>query len=513
MLITDELLLNYKRCPRRTYLEVYGNPAQKDPEKEFLLKLKRENYQHIRSVLQAREQICQRPEVSRQNWQLNTQQTLELMKRGVECIDRGMLAVSTQQWQSSLNLCPPSESDTLLEIDPNFSLNFLAAPTLLIKQPGTSKFGDWYYSSIEIKLGRRPKPEYKMIVAFHAQILAAIQGVIPTESELILRQHDSYCVNLGYWLPKMQQIVAECIDMLATRSQPEVFISRQRCNLCHWYSHCYDRAKSAKHLSLVPGITPKRHEQLQEIGIDTLESLITVTDFDLAAMMGTDVASQLKQQAHSLLANIPLIKTNCNLANISNIPTEAIELYFDIEAEPERQIDYLLGVLVVDRQQNTQNFYPFLAKHPDEEGKIWQQFLELISVYPNAPIFHYSEYEIDTVKRLANLYQTPKILTKLLLNRFIDLHQSISDLVVLPVESYSLKALANWIGFYWREEKASGDLCVCWYDSWLTQQDSTFLDAILSYNEDDCRATYYLKDWLVTFLTSELEMPLDRRST
>jgi predicted RecB family nuclease len=83
MLITDELLLNYKRCRRRTYLEVYGNPAQKDPEKEFLLKLKRENYQHIRSVLQARGQICQRPEVSRQNWQLNTQQTLELMKRGV----------------------------------------------------------------------------------------------------------------------------------------------------------------------------------------------------------------------------------------------------------------------------------------------------------------------------------------------------------------------------------------------------------------------------------------------
>ncbi len=87
MLITDELLLNYKRCRRRTYLEVYGNPAQKDPDKEFLLKLKRENHQHIRSVLQARAQICQRPQVSRQNWQLNAQQTLELMQQGVECLD------------------------------------------------------------------------------------------------------------------------------------------------------------------------------------------------------------------------------------------------------------------------------------------------------------------------------------------------------------------------------------------------------------------------------------------
>ncbi len=243
MLITDELLLNYKRCRRRTYLEVYGNPAQKDPDKEFLLKLKRENHQHIRSVLQARAQICQRPQVSRQNWQLNAQQTLELMQQGVECLDRGILAVSSQQWQFLLNLSLQPESDKFFD---NYSdLIFLAAPTLLVKQPGKSNFGDWYYTSIEIKLGRRPKPEYKLIAAFHAQMLAAVQGVVPAEPQLILRQHDTYCVNLEYWLPKMQQIVAECIAMLAVRSQPEVFISRQRCNLCHWYSHCYDQALSS----------------------------------------------------------------------------------------------------------------------------------------------------------------------------------------------------------------------------------------------------------------------------
>ncbi len=344
-------------------------------------------------------------------------------------------------------------------------------------------------------------------------MLAAVQGVVPAEPQLILRQHDTYCVNLEYWLPKMQQIVAECIAMLAVRSQPEVFISRQRCNLCHWYSHCYDRALSQQHLSLVPGVTPKRHEYLQAMGIDTLESLMAAPEFDLGEIMGADVARQLKQQAHSLLANIPLVQFNWDLQAISSMPMASIELYFDIEAEPERQIDYLLGVLVVDRQQNTQEFYPFLAKHPDEEGTIWQQFLDLIALYPDAPIFHYSEYEIDTIKRLAKLYQTPKILTKLLLNRFVDLHRWITESVVLPVESYSLKALANWIGFYWREENAGGDLCVCWYDAWLNTQDPTFLDAILSYNEDDCRATYYLKDWLVTFLNSQQSLSVDRRSS
>jgi predicted RecB family nuclease len=49
IILTDELLLNYKRCSRRTYLEVYGSHQQKDPQKEFLLKLKKENKQHIQS--------------------------------------------------------------------------------------------------------------------------------------------------------------------------------------------------------------------------------------------------------------------------------------------------------------------------------------------------------------------------------------------------------------------------------------------------------------------------------
>jgi predicted RecB family nuclease len=500
MPITDELLLNYKRCRRRTYLEVYGNQAQKDPEKEFLLKLKRENQHHIRAVLQERGENCQHPQVSRQNWQLNTRQTIDLMKRGAECIDRGILAISGRQWQSSLPEPLQAQFSLLLDRDPD--LFFLAAPTLLVKQPGKSIFGDWYYKSIEIKLGRRPKPEYKLIATFHAQMLAAIQGVIPQESQLILRQHETYSIDLAYWLPKMQQTVAECLTMLVNRDRPEVFISRQRCNLCHWYSYCYDRAKLQKHLSLVPGVTPKRHEQLQEIDITTLESLRAASELDLSAMMGTGVARQLQQQAHSLLTGIPLIKSDWDFSSQPIIPTASIELYFDIEAEPERNLDYLLGVLVVDRSNNSESFYPFLAKSPEEEAVIWSQFLDFIALYPDAPIFHYSEYEIDTIKRLARLYQTPKILTKVLLDRFVDLHQWIANSVVLPVESYSLKALANWIGFYWREANASGDLCVCWYDSWLSTQDTTFLDAILSYNEDDCRATFYLKDWLVAFLTT-----------
>ncbi|XTZ11885.1 MAG: TM0106 family RecB-like putative nuclease, partial [cyanobacterium endosymbiont of Rhopalodia inflata] len=117
-----------------------------------------------------------------------------------------------------------------------------------------------------------------------------------------------------------------------------------------------------------------------------------------------------------------------------------------------------------------------------------------------APIFHFSEYEVETMKRLAKLYKTPQWQLERLLSRFVDLHHRVITSVILPVESYSLKSLANWIGFHWRDPGISGEQCVCWYDQWLKTEDRTLLSSILRYNEDDCRATLYLKNWLLEFL-------------
>jgi uncharacterized protein len=182
------------------------------------------------------------------------------------------------------------------------------------------------------------------------------------------------------------------------------------------------------------------------------------------------------------------------------LPTASVELYFDIEAEPELQLDYLLGVLVIDKLAGTETFHPFLAEHPSDEALIWQQFLELVSLYPDAPIFHFSDYEVETIKRLARVYNTPREFIRPLLSRFVDVHQRVTHAAILPVESYSLKHLARWLGFEWRDVGVTGSQCVCLYDQWLKSGDRSLLDVILRYNEDDCRATQKLKDWLVGFM-------------
>jgi uncharacterized protein len=478
MLLTDAILLDYKRCPRRAFLNLYGNAEERDSERDFLLKLRRESQNHIEAVLAASYPNYCTPETPLKDWQGRAEETEALMQQGTDCIYQGVL-------RGRASLLPQ---------------DMMGTPHLLIRQPGNSCFGDWLYQPASIHLGRRPKPEYKIIAAFYAQLLAAIQGVLPPTVSLILRRHNRYAVDLREWLPRLQATLSEFWEMLAQAQEPEVFISRQRCSLCLWYSHCYALAQAQQHLSLVPGVTPSRYQSLQGLGVGNIKALAAACPVNLGQSMGAEVASQLQQQAQSLVENRAMRRVNRRISPHLKIPTATIELYFDIEAEPERNLDYLLGILLINRTEDRQHFYAFLAEKPEDEGRIWQEFLAFTNYYKSAPIFHFSEYEAETIKRLADLYRTPRQQINSLLSRLVDLHKYAINSVTLPVESYSLKSLANWLGFHWRDVGAGGDQCVCWYDQWLKTGDRRFLELILRYNEDDCRATFQLKNWLINFL-------------
>ncbi|MEH2225011.1 TM0106 family RecB-like putative nuclease [Nostoc sp.] len=485
MLINAELLLQYQRCKRRPFLDIHGDKSQRDAPNELLRKLQQDKIAHQLSVLA--NVTYHQPDYSYGNWEKAEKATLELMQRGVEYIYKGVL------------LADYSEADTLL-----------SRPDLLVKQPGQSNFGDWIYVPASIELGKRPKQEYQVVAAFHVQVLASVQGVAPETASLILRsKNTNYAVDLFKWMPRMQQILEEFIQVLESPNPPEVFISRQKCNFCHWYTECYAIAQSEKHLSLLPGVTPLRYTQLQALDITTLESLANTSPSSLEKLLGFDseVAPKLVVQAQSALEKRPLILPY-------PLPTEditftaPIELYFDIEAQPDLDLDYLLGVLVVNRQANTEQFYSFLADKPEDEELVWQQFLDLVWQYPEAPIYHFCVYEFDTVKRLAKLYGTPHSLVRPVLNRFVDVYEQLTQSVALPVESYALKAIARWIGFEWRDKEASGAKCIYWYDRWLETGDRTLLEIIQRYNEDDCRATLKVKDWLVNFFQDEYDLRL-----
>ena len=598
MLITDKLLLSYQRCNLRAFLDTLGDGKQQDPPSDFLLKLMRDSSTYQQQTLES--ETYQQPYYPRGDWAAGAAATLSLMQQGVDRIYRGVLGQGELgktngetasisgidgQYLSDIGEIPETPVHLSSSILHSSEITLVSRPHLLIKQPGDSKFGNWSYATADIWLSKRPKLEYQIIAAFHAQVLASMQGTMPENAWLMLRTKGLWAVNLYQRMPQMFEILDECIEMLENRAKPEVFISRQKCTLCGWYTACHAEAESIKHLSLLPGVTAKRYAILKVLGLTDLESLANANSDLLASYpeFVAGVAVDVVQQARSTFLNQPFVReagssaadfvtdltdvtdrgsaTNfvTDLTDVTDrgsaatavnqfiripevagnsliiakiesvrttenksaklsiaapilrkkpipysqsvfLPIAPIELYFDIEAEPELNLDYLHGVLVIDRYNNTEKYYEFLAESAAEEGAAWEQFLELMWTYPIAPIFHFCDYEVKTFKRLAKLYNTPAYLWKPVLKRFVDIHKYVTQKAIMPVESYALKPIARWLGFEWRDAKANGAQCVCWYDDWLKTGDRSILEAIVRYNEDDCRATYVVKDWLTNFL-------------
>jgi predicted RecB family nuclease len=93
------------------------------------------------------------------------------------------------------------------------------------------------------------------------------------------------------------------------------------------------------------------------------------------------------------------------------------------------------------------------------------------------------------------------------LGRLHDLNRDLMSSVVLPIYSYSLKAVAKYLGFAWSHPEASAVQSMFWYSSWLKSGDRSFLDCAVEYNADDCRATRLLKEWLACGPTAPVPAP------
>ncbi|MBD2102008.1 TM0106 family RecB-like putative nuclease [Leptolyngbya sp. FACHB-261] len=481
MLLTAEHLLNYQRCQRRAFLDQRGDLAFRSPPSDFLRKLLEDSALHRREKLS--DLTWQSPVYAKGDWQAGAAATQALMGQGVERIFQGVLIV------------PPEEPEDMA---------LAGIVDLLEKRPGRSDFGDWVYVPIEVKLGKRPKLEYQIVAAFYTQLLAGFQGAWPEEAWLVLREAGLYEVDLWQRVPQMQTVLAGLQETLRASEVPEVFISRSRCSLCHWYGHCYEVAHETNHLSLLPGVTPTRYAALQELGLTSVESLATATPKSLEGIPGFGEmnAHRLIRQARATVLGQAIPYQTITPAQV---PTAPVELYFDIEAEPDLELAFLHGVLVVNRVTGEETFYPLLAEQPDQEAIIWQQFLDLVHRYPQSPIFHFCAYEVQTAHRLGQRYGTPPPVIEALVARFVDLHDLVTNSVTLPVESYALKLIARWLGFRWRDQGVDGAQAIIWYNRWRETGDHTYLDAIVRYNEDDCRATYVVKDWLVRECLNQTE--------
>jgi predicted RecB family nuclease len=475
--VEAEELLAFFRCRRLPYLDRFGPQEAKLPPDNLLEQWRRDRQALAAAVFERfpGERVAPGNEA-----------LLAAMADGAERIYGGRIAAELV-WESE-------EDAQFHSVWVSSSLDLLIRDPALVGRSRHAARSS--YLPVHIRIGKRPKPEYELVLALQAELLGSLQGNVPKRGILILKDGKWHPVHLSRRRAQVRQLLQEYLHSLNQPEPPQVFMARSRCHLCHWREHCRQLNAAAQPLSLLPGVTGSRYPLLQEAGIHSIEALANAQLDRLQAIpkLGSGVALQLQLQARATLSRQPLWIQSPP----ETLPTTPVELYFDIEADPRHNVAYLLGLLVVEQAEGKKvaSYHSCLAAEPREERQAWEQFLQLAQRYPDAPIYHFHGFEVQTCRRLGEQYRTDPRQLRQLLQRFVDLQAWVQRSVVLPIESYSLKNIARWLGFQWRLPDANGAQSIYWYSQWLETRERRYLEHSLIYNEDDCRATHRLKDWL-----------------
>ena len=277
------------------------------------------------------------------------------------------------------------------------------------------------------------------------------------------------------------------------------------CNLCHWYNACLSRLSAADDLTLIPELGRSRR--------DTMRSEVsTIHDFAAAIpeeyVMGAKTAFRGIGPATlaKLHARAKLIATGNKaqpyLREPVNFPPSDRELFFDIETDPLRDICYLHGFVERASGNNEgERYVSFFAGEPTVEAEK-QAFAEAWAyIQEQTPciIYYYSKYERTVYRKLRE--KCPEICSEEQLEALFDPTRAIDlyfDVVLRasewPTKDYSIKTLAKYLGFHWRDTHPSGAASIEWFHEWVESGDPGVRQRILDYNEDDCRATRVLRD-------------------
>ncbi len=125
--------------------------------------------------------------------------------------------------------------------------------------------------------------------------------------------------------------------------------------------------------------------------------------------------------------------------------------------------------------------------------------MERLKRFPELHIYHYASYEESALKRLMSFHGVCEAEVDQLLrsDRLVDLYKVVREALLVSEPRYSIKNLET---FYM--DKRSGEVTnagasIVYYERWKESCEPSLLEQIRAYNEDDCRSTLLLRNWLI----------------
>jgi uncharacterized protein len=372
----------------------------------------------------------------------------------------------------------------------------------------------WSYEVHDAKLARHPKPNYVFQLLFYTEQVERIQGTRPRRMHLILgdgeqppfapEDFDAYAAQVrAHFLERRAE--------LAGGAQPAYPYPVADCDFCPWWRHCADKRRADDHLSGVAQLQRRQGLRLEEAGVHTVAAVASLPAGAKVPRVAASTLDDLRRQAdlqeRSRGRAVPLheLRTFEHGRGFARLPAPSTgDVFFDFEGDPywgDDGLEYLFGS--VFREGSEWRYAALWAHDEDGERRAFEQWVRWITdrlaAHPGMHVFHFNHYEPTAIRRLMSRYGTCEHEVDELLRRqvFVDLYTVVRQAMRVGTESYGLKAIEALYEFERTQELTGGAGAARTYEGWRETGDPEALPRIAAYNEDDCRSTLALREWLL----------------
>ncbi len=359
---------------------------------------------------------------------------------------------------------------------------------------------------------------------------------------IIDRRGDLYWVPLDsdYYpkanLAQFDQLVAERLDLLVAidNREPDSMVSdpywHRECTECEFSKYCQPVLEELDDVSLVRFSNYSQQQLMRANGISTRAKLAELDPVkaqkakvhpnSVGGVEGVLAPSFDRLDDLVYRARSHEMKTMLRIFEPTKMGCPTADVEIDVDMESYGDSTYLWGAYVSTKSpiegiaEGYQAFFNFDELTFESEQRIFQEFWQwfmgqreiAVSAGKSFAGYCFWEHAENSMMNRAVTPPLPNGPTMADLEEFrganpkqwLDMHAYAKNQIQTAGQS-GLKQMAVAAGFQWRDEAPSGEASMSWYEVAIGAapvEAQASQERLLQYNEDDCRATKALRDWL-----------------
>lgn len=367
-------------------------------------------------------------------------------------------------------------------------------------------------SKMALRIDEENHPEILLQVQLYGWLFEKSCGAAP--KGLHVHCGTGEIVNIPYDGGKAAlQELERLLSLKLLAAEPYEPVGWTKCLGCGFTDRCWAQAEKSGDVALVYCVDQSLARTLHSQGTRTRKELLA--NFDATSLSELKRPYGNREQrvgraAERILKFADAMERKQEIVLAAPaIPPSKNFVMFDLEGMPPHldELDkiYLWGAQVFgEKPSEFKVALSGFGADGDREG--WIGFLEnakqIFEAYGDIPWVHWAPYEETYLRRYAARFGDSGGIASRVAANLLDLLTVTRESIVLPLPSFSLKVVEDYVGFVRKEAEYGGAWAMATFIEATETSDEAkrkeLMDKIVAYNKEDLEATWAVFQWLET---------------